>query len=126
MSYVPNDRKYSKTHFWVKIVNDEAIVGKTDYGQGLLGTVTAVNITTVDQTLHKDAVFGTITANETTNLQIPVGGGVDSRNDLLTSTPGLVNSNPYDNGWMIKVKNYDGDEVDELLNNEEYDKVINE
>ncbi len=123
---VPTDRKYNSKHYWVKIVGNEAIIGKTDYGQQRLGTVTGVNIATVGLTLSQDAKFGTITATQTSDLEMPIGGDVDSRNSQLDTTPGLVNSSPYADGWLIKVKNYDGDEVDELLDHGEYDKVIDD
>jgi glycine cleavage system H protein len=127
MSYsVPTDRKYSRSHFWVKIESGEAVIGKTDYGQAQLGTVTAVNINTVGNNLSQGETFGTITTDVTSNLVIPIGGDVNSKNSLLSTSPGLVNISPYNSGWMIKVKNYDGDEYDELLDPAEYDKMTND
>lgn len=122
---IPANLKYTKDHEWVSIDGDVATVGITDFAQKELGDIVYVEVETLDQTLAKDEVFGTVEAVKTvSNLFLPLSGEIIEFNDALETAPESVNSDPYGAGWMIKVKVSDLGEVDALLSNEAYKELI--
>ena len=122
---VPADLKYSKDHEWVNIDGDVATIGITDFAQGELGDIVYVEVETLDETLDKDEVFGTVEAVKTvSDLFLPLSGEIIEFNENLESEPEKVNSDPYGEGWMIKVKLSNPEEIDELLDDAAYKEVI--
>ena len=122
---IPSNLKYTKDHEWVSIEGDIATVGITDFAQKELGDIVYVEVETLDQSLSKDEVFGTVEAVKTvSDLFIPLSGEVIEFNDSLESTPEVVNSDPYGNGWMVKVRFSDASEIDGLLSEEAYKTLI--
>jgi glycine cleavage system H protein len=122
---IPANLKYTKDHEWVSIDGDVATVGITDFAQKELGDIVYVEVETLDQTLDKDEVFGTVEAVKTvSDLFLPLTGEIIEFNDALESAPESVNSDPYGAGWMIKVKVSDLGEVDSLLSSEAYKELI--
>ena len=122
---IPANLKYTKDHEWVAIDGDVATVGITNFAQSELGDIVYVEVETLDQTLDKDEVFGTVEAVKTvSDLFLPLSGEIIEFNDDLESEPEAVNSDPYGKGWMIKVKISDVSEVEELLSNEDYAALI--
>jgi glycine cleavage system H protein len=122
---IPANLKYTKDHEWVSIDGDVATVGITDFAQKELGDIVYVEVETLDQTLDKDEVFGTVEAVKTvSDLFLPLSGEIIEFNDALESAPESVNSDPYGAGWMIKVKVADLVEVDSLLSSDAYKELI--
>lgn len=122
---IPANLKYTKDHEWVKIEGDIATVGITDFAQKELGDIVYVEVETLDQTLAKDEVFGTVEAVKTvSDLFLPLSGEIIEFNDTLETTPEKVNSDPYGDGWMVKVKISDASEESELLSSEQYKELI--
>lgn len=122
---IPQDLKYTKDHEWVKIDGDVATIGVTDFAQGELGDIVYVEVETLDETLEKEEVFGTVEAVKTvSDLFMPLSGEIIEFNDSLEDEPEKVNDDPYGEGWMIKIKMSDSSEADELLSAEEYKEVI--
>ena len=122
---IPVNLKYTKDHEWVNIDGDTATVGITDFAQKELGDIVYVEVETLDQSLDKDAVFGTVEAVKTvSDLFQPLSGEIIAFNDALESSPESVNSNPYGAGWMIKIKISNMAEVDDLLSSEAYKELI--
>lgn len=122
---IPAELKYTKDHEWVKIEGDTATVGITDFAQKELGDIVYVEVETLDQTLDKDEVFGTVEAVKTvSDLFLPLSGEIIAFNDALETTPESVNADPYGAGWMVKVKISDAAQVEELLSSEQYKELI--
>lgn len=122
---IPANLKYTKDHEWVSVDGDIATVGITDFAQKELGDIVYVEVETLDQTLDKDEVFGTVEAVKTvSDLFLPVSGEIIEFNDKLERTPESVNSDPYGDGWMIKIKISDASQLDELLDSEAYKNLI--
>ena len=122
---IPSNLKYSKDHEWVRVEGDIAYIGITDFAQSELGEIVIVDITTGGETLAREAVFGSIEAVKTvSDLFMPVGGEVSEVNPKLEDNPELVNSDPYGEGWMIKVKMTNPSEVGNLLDAEAYKALI--
>ncbi|MFT4680580.1 MAG: glycine cleavage system H protein [Flavobacteriales bacterium] len=122
---VPADLKYSKEHEWIKIDGDVATIGVTDFAQGELGDIVYVEIETEGETLDKEEVFGTVEAVKTvSDLFMPVSGEVIEFNAAIESAPESVNSDPYGEGWMIKVKMSNPSEAEELLDAAAYEDLI--
>ena len=122
---LPANLKYTEDHEWVKVDGDVAVVGITDYAQGELGDVVFVDIQTAGETLAKGEVFGTIEAVKTVaDSFMPVSGEVLEVNEALDGAPDLVNTDPYGQGWMIKIKFSDASEFDSLLTAEQYKEII--
>ena len=112
----PENLKYTKEHEWIAIDGDIATVGVTDFAQSELGDIVFVEIETEGETLAKDEVFGTIEAVKTvSDLFIPLSGEIVEINNALEDAPESVNENPYDAGWMVKIKLSDASEVDSLM-----------
>jgi len=121
----PSELKYTKDHEWVKIDDDVATVGITHFAQGELGDIVYVEVETLDETLDKDEVFGTVEAVKTvSDLFLPLSGEIIEFNDSLESEPEKVNTDPYGEGWMIKIKLSDLSEIDELLDDAAYKELI--
>ncbi len=121
----PSELKYTKDHEWVKIDGDVATVGITDFAQSELGDIVYVEVETVDETLDKDEVFGTVEAVKTvSDLFLPLSGEIIEFNEELEDEPENVNSDPYGKGWMIKIKLNDHTEIDGLLSDEAYKELV--
>jgi glycine cleavage system H protein len=126
---IPGDLKYSKEHEWVRIEGDNAYIGITDFAQDQLGELVYVEIETVGDTIDKDEVFGTVEAVKTTSdLYMPLSGEILEFNSDLDESegddPGLINSSPYDKGWIIKIRMTEPSEVDDLLDAEAYGELV--
>ena len=105
---VPKDLKYTKDHEWIKIDGEIATIGITDFAQGELGDIVYVEVDTIDETLEKEEVFGTVEAVKTvSDLFMPISGKVESFNEELEQNPQLVNQDPYERGWIIKITDFD-------------------
>lgn len=122
---IPSELKYTKDHEWVRVEGNIATVGITDFAQRELGDIVYVEIETEGETLDQEEVFGTVEAVKTvSDLFLPVGGEIISFNTNLEDNPELVNTDPYGEGWMIKVKIDDVSQVEGLLNSEAYKELI--
>jgi glycine cleavage system H protein len=123
----PSNVKYTSEHEWIRFEGDVAYVGITDYAQDQLGDIVFVDIPTVGETLAKGDTFGTIEVVKTiSDLFIPVGGEVLEQNEALLDNPALVNTDPYGEGWIVKLSPADPAEADTLLDAEAYKALINE
>ena len=122
---VPKDLKYTKDHEWIKINGEIATIGITDFAQGELGDIVYVEVDTIDETLEKEAVFGTVEAVKTvSDLFMPISGKIIEFNESLEANPEKVNEDPYNEGWMIKLKVSDRSEVADLLSPSDYENSI--
>lgn len=122
---IPSELKYTKDHEWVRIEGDVATVGITDFAQGELGDIVYVEVETLDETLDKDEVFGTVEAVKTvSDLFLPLSGEIIEFNEALEDEPEKVNSDPYGDGWMIKVKIADASQVEDLLDDAGYKALV--
>lgn len=122
---VPNQLRYTKDHEWIKLEGKNAIVGITEFAQGELGDIVFVEVDTEGEVLEKEEVFGTIEAVKTvSDLFMPINGEVIEFNKRLEDSPELINSSPYDDGWIIKIDISEPIDLSELLSNEEYKNLI--
>jgi glycine cleavage system H protein len=122
---IPANLKYTKDHEWASIEGDVVTVGITDFAQKELGDIVYVEVETLDQTLEKDEIFGTVEAVKTvSDLFLPLAGEIIAFNDSLESDPEKVNKDPYGEGWMIKVKVSNVDDFNKLLSSEAYKELI--
>jgi len=127
---IPANLKYTKEHEWVLINDDNtAIIGITDFAQGELGEIVYVEIETIGDEIEKDEVFGTVEAVKTTSdLYMPVSGKVLEFNPKLDENeddePGLINTDAYGDGWLIKIEISDSTQIDDLMSHEEYHELI--
>ncbi|MEM7106658.1 MAG: glycine cleavage system protein GcvH [Bacteroidota bacterium] len=122
---VPENLKYTKDHEWIKIDGNEATVGITDFAQGELGDIVYVEIETEGESIEQGEVFGTVEAVKTvSDLFMPISGTVSEFNTELESSPEVVNEDPYEKGWMIKITLEDGADLSELLTAQEYQSLI--
>ena len=122
---IPANLKYTKDHEWVSLEGDIATVGITHFAQKELGDIVYVEVETLDQILEKDEVFGTVEAVKTvSDLFLPLSGEIIEFNEALESKPEIVNSDPYGQGWMIKIKISNSTEIDSLLSSESYKELI--
>ncbi|MFN8338313.1 MAG: glycine cleavage system protein GcvH [Saprospiraceae bacterium] len=125
----PENLKYTKEHEWIRIDGDVAYVGITDFAQSELGELVYVEVDTVGQTVAKDDIFGTVEAVKTTSdLYMPVSGEILEFNGMLDESdgdnPGLINSDPYGDGWIVKVKLTEPSELDELMDSTAYTALV--
>jgi len=121
----PSELKYTKDHEWIRLEGDLAYVGITDFAQKELGDIVYVDIDTVGQQVAKDAVFGTVEAVKTvSDLFLPVAGEILSVNELVDTYPENVNTDPYGEGWMVKIKVSDIKEYEALLSAEQYKELV--
>lgn len=122
---IPENLKYTKDHEWVKIEDDMATIGITSFAQSELGDIVFVEVDTEGEELEVEEVFGTIEAVKTvSDLFMPIHGEVTEFNQELEDTPELINSSPYDEGWIIKSTISDSSDLDDLLSAEEYKNLI--
>ncbi len=122
---IPSELKYTKDHEWIKVDGDVATVGITDFAQGELGDIVYVEVETVDETLEKEEVFGTVEAVKTvSDLFLPVSGEIIEFNESLEEEPEKVNEDPYGAGWMIRIRMSDPSELEELLDADAYREVV--
>ena len=124
---LPVDLKYTKDHEWIRIDNDIATIGITDFAQGELGDIVYVEIETLNQTLNAETVFGSVEAVKTvSDLFMPLSGEIIEINEALDDAPESVNDDPYGDGWMVKVKCSDLTQIDGLLDAKAYKSIIAE
>ena len=124
---VPPDLRYTKDHEWVRVDGDEAVVGITDYATNQLGDIVFVELPDAGRTLSQFAAFGVVeSVKAVSDLFAPVSGEVVSGNDALAGSPELVNSDPYGEGWMLRIRLGNPREVDDLLDAAAYDALIAE
>ena len=122
---IPGNLKYTKDHEWIKLEGDIATVGITDFAQGELGDIVYVDVETEGESLEKEEVFGSVEAVKTvSDLFMPVSGEIIEFNKHLSSRHESINSNPYEDGWIIKIKIKDTKQFDSLLNASAYKDVI--
>jgi glycine cleavage system H protein len=122
---IPSNLKYTKDHEWVSLDGNIATVGITDFAQKELGDIVYVEVETLDQTLEKDEVFGTVEAVKTvSDLFLPLSGEIIEFNEELESKPESVNTDPYGAGWMVKVKVSNPGDFELLLNSDAYKELI--
>ncbi|MBC7885897.1 MAG: glycine cleavage system protein GcvH [Saprospiraceae bacterium] len=128
MNY-PSDLKYTKEHEWIRVTGDEAYIGITDFAQSELGELVYVEVETVGETIAKDEIFGTVEAVKTTSdLFMPVSGEILEFNNKLDEAdgdnPGLINEDPYGDGWIIKIRITNPDDLNGLLSAEAYTSLV--
>ncbi|MEI7523830.1 MAG: glycine cleavage system protein GcvH [Mariniphaga sp.] len=124
---IPSNLKYTKDHEWIRVEGDFAFIGITDFAQGELGDIVYLEIETVGETLAREDIFGTIEAVKTvSDLFMPVSGEILEMNENLSDEAELVNKDPYQKGWLVKIKITDPAELDELLTPEQYESMISE
>jgi glycine cleavage system H protein len=117
--------KYTKDHEWIKVEGNVATIGITDYAQGELGDIVYVEIEALDEELQKEEIFGSVEAVKTvSDLFIPVSGKITHVNDSLEDNPELINEDPYNKGWIIKMEIQTPSELDELLDADSYQELI--
>lgn len=122
---IPENLKYTKDHEWIKIEDGVATVGITDFAQGELGDIVYVDIDTVDENIDQNEVFGSVEAVKTvSDLFMPLSGEIIEFNENLEDAPEKVNSDPYGDGWMIKIKISDDSQIDSLLDATAYKEII--
>lgn len=122
---IPSDLKYTKDHEWIKIEGDQITVGITDFAQSELGDIVYVEVETLDETLEAEEVFGTVEAVKTvSDLFLPVSGEIVAFNETLEDEPEKVNSDPYGEGWMVKVKVTDASQLEGLMSADDYKALI--
>jgi glycine cleavage system H protein len=122
---VPTELRYTKDHEWVRVEDDEATIGITQYAADQLGDIVFVELPAANTSVDQFATFGVVeSVKAVSDLFAPIGGEVTAANDELTGKPELVNSDPYGEGWMIRVKVADTSQLDELLDAADYDALI--
>jgi glycine cleavage system H protein len=122
---IPTELKYTKDHEWIKIEGNVATVGITDFAQGELGDIVYVEVETIDETLDREEVFGTVEAVKTvSDLFLPLSGEITEFNEKLEDQPELVNTDPYGEGWMIKMTLSDESQIEELMTAAAYKELI--
>jgi glycine cleavage system H protein len=122
---VPGNLKYTKDHEWLKVEGDEALIGISDFAQHELGDIVFIEVETVGEILAKGESFGTIEAVKTvSDMYMPVGGEILAFNEALTAKPEILNQDPYDAGWVVRIKISNPDEIGQLLSPEAYSALI--
>jgi len=122
---IPDNLRYTKDHEWISLEGDTATIGITDFAQSELGDIVYVEIETVGKALQAESVFGTVEAVKTvSDLFLPVSGTILEVNPALNGSPELVNSDPYGEGWMIKMKVDHTADVDALMDKAGYEKLV--
>ncbi len=122
---VPSELKYTKDHEWIRIEGDEAVIGITDFAQSELGDIVFVEVETEGEEIDLEDVFGSVEAVKTvSDLFMPLSGEVLEFNSELEDAPEKVNEDPYNEGWMIKIKISDASQIDALLSAEDYSNLI--
>jgi glycine cleavage system H protein len=119
---VPANLKYTKSHEWIHVEGDIAIIGITDHAQSELGDIVHLDLPEVGRILGKDDIFGSVDSVKTvSDLYAPVAGEVVETNPTLGAQPELLNTDPYSGGWVIKIKMSDASQLESLLNAEDYE-----
>jgi len=122
---IPDNLKYTKEHEWLKVDNDIAYIGITDFAQGELGDIVFVELPNSNESFNQNDIFGTIEAVKTlADLYIPISGEILEVNNKLDSEPELINSDPYGEGWIVKIKISDISEIESLLSKKDYGDLI--
>jgi len=122
---IPADLKYTKDHEWIKIEGNIATVGITHFAQSELGDIVYVDVDTLNETIEKEEVFGSVEAVKTvSDLFMPISGEIIEFNETLGDEPEKVNKDPYGEGWMIKIAISDASQIEELLSAKEYGELI--
>lgn len=122
---IPQDLKYSKDHEWIRVEGDTATIGITDFAQSELGDIVYVDVDTEGETLDAEQVFGSVEAVKTvSDLFMPVGGEVIEINSILESEPEKINTDPYGDGWIIKIKLTNSSDLDNLLDAAAYQELV--
>lgn len=122
---IPSELKYTKDHEWIQIEGTIATIGITDFAQGELGDIVYVDVDTLDDTVAEGEVFGSVEAVKTvSDLFMPLTGEVIEFNDTLEDDPELVNSDPYNKGWMIKIEFTDNSQLEDLLDAAAYESLV--
>jgi len=122
---IPADLKYTKDHEWVKIEGDTATIGITHFAQSELGDIVYVDVDTLNETLEKEEVFGSVEAVKTvSDLFMPITGEIIEINEALADEPEKVNTDPYGDGWMVKISISDASQIKELLSAAAYGELI--
>ena len=120
-----SDKKYTKDHEWVKVEGNQAIIGITDYAQGELGDIVYVEIEALGEDLKKEEIFGSVEAVKTvSDLFLPVSGKITEMNEELEDNPELINEDPYEKGWIIKMEIQNPAELEELLDSDSYKDLV--
>ncbi len=121
----PENLKYTKDHEWVRVEGDTAFVGITEFAQKELGDIVFVEVDTVDETLDREETFGTIEAVKTvSDLFMPISGEILEFNEVLESAPETINSDPYGEGWIVKIKITKEEELEDLYDEAGYNEII--
>jgi glycine cleavage system H protein len=121
----PAELKYTKDHEWLRVEGEEAVIGITEFAQSELGDIVFIDIDTIDEDVEKDDIFGSVEAVKTvSDLFMPLTAKVLSMNSQLDASPELVNSDPYGEGWMIRVKLNNPADIESLLSAEEYKELV--
>ena len=122
---IPVELKYTKDHEWIRIEGDIATIGITDFAQSELGDIVFVEVETEGETIEKEEVFGSVEAVKTvSDLFMPINGEILEFNKALEDAPEVVNQDPYNEGWMIKVKIADPSDMDDLLSADQYQELV--
>ena len=122
---IPEKLKYTKEHEWIKVDGNFAYIGITDFAQSELGDIVFIEMPNIDDSFNKNDVFGTIEAVKTlADLFIPVSGKIIEINENLDNEPELVNSDPYNAGWVVKIELTNLLELDDLLDSEDYKELV--
>jgi len=122
---IPEELKYTKDHEWIRVEGNTAVIGITQFAQSELGDIVYVDVDTLDETVEKDEIFGSVEAVKTvSDLIMPITGEVVAFNETLEDGPETVNSDPYGDGWMIKISITDPSQLDDLLSSNEYKELI--
>jgi len=122
---IRSELKYTKDHEWVKVEGNQAKIGITDYAQGELGDIVYVEIETLEESLGKEEIFGSVEAVKTvSDLFLPVSGKVLEVNENLEDNPELINEDPYEKGWIIRMEIENPEELKDLLDSDSYKKLI--
>lgn len=123
----PSDRRYSETHEWVKIVDDVAVVGITDYAQESLGDITFIELPEADHQVGQDEDCGVIeSVKAASDLNAPLDGRITEVNELLDGSPEIVNEDPYEEGWIFKMADFSKSQYEELMDAAEYEATLEE
>ena len=122
---IKSELKYTKDHEWVKVEGNQAIIGITDYAQGELGDIVYVEIEAIGEDLKKEEIFGSVEAVKTvSDLFLPVSGKITEMNEGLEDNPELINEDPYEKGWIIKMEIQNPAELEELLDSDSYKDLV--
>ncbi|HEV8284016.1 MAG TPA: glycine cleavage system protein GcvH [Chitinophagaceae bacterium] len=121
----PGELRYTKDHEWIRLENDMAVVGITDFAQRELGDIVYVEVETIGKQLDAGAVFGTVEAVKTvSDLYLPISGTITELNPALANSPELVNNDPYGEGWMIKMKITNVSDIEKLMDSKAYEQMV--